>query len=159
MGGCQNLGILNNRCRIRLRTQKGSLILTTTHITLESVGLFFVGEANQITAYTDLPFQATIYRNHNKEAQKGRCLRLQAGLKGFVGEDPVLANGAPSMQPLTAATGIRKLLGGEVGSLHHLGSGFRIQCLFVFFGTPFPPAVSRNALQAVTGPFVWRFDT
>ena len=36
MGGCQNygpfLGTLNNRCRIILRTQEGTLILTTTHI-------------------------------------------------------------------------------------------------------------------------------
>ena len=37
MGSCQNycpyLGILNIRCRIIVRTQKGTLILTTTHIT------------------------------------------------------------------------------------------------------------------------------
>ena len=36
MGGCQNcgplLGPLNTGCRIILRTQKGSMILTTTHI-------------------------------------------------------------------------------------------------------------------------------
>ena len=36
MGGCQNygplLGTLNNRCRIIIRTQKGTLILTTTHM-------------------------------------------------------------------------------------------------------------------------------
>ena len=36
MGGCQNygpiLGPRNIRCRIILRTQKGSIILTTTHI-------------------------------------------------------------------------------------------------------------------------------
>ena len=36
MGGCQNygpsLGTLNIRCRITVRTQKGTLILTTTHI-------------------------------------------------------------------------------------------------------------------------------
>ena len=36
MGSCQNdgpfLGTLNNRCRIILRTQKGTLILTTTHM-------------------------------------------------------------------------------------------------------------------------------
>ena len=36
MGGCQNygplLGPLNTRCRIILRTQKGTIILTTTHI-------------------------------------------------------------------------------------------------------------------------------
>ena len=34
MGGCQNYGplILNNRCRIIIGTQKGALILTTTHI-------------------------------------------------------------------------------------------------------------------------------
>ena len=34
--------------------------------------------------------------------------------------------------------------------------------LGLFFGTTFPPAISRNALQAeeavVTGPFVWGFD-
>ena len=36
MGGCQNygpfLGTLNNRCRIIIGTQRGTLILTTTHI-------------------------------------------------------------------------------------------------------------------------------
>ena len=36
MGGCQNygpfLGTLNIRCRIIIRTQKGTLILTTTHM-------------------------------------------------------------------------------------------------------------------------------
>ena len=36
MGGCQNygpfLGTLNLRCRMKIRTQKGTLILTTTHI-------------------------------------------------------------------------------------------------------------------------------
>ena len=36
MGGCQNygpfLGTLNSRCRIIMGTQKGTIILTTTHI-------------------------------------------------------------------------------------------------------------------------------
>ena len=36
MGGCQNdgtfLGILNIRCRIIIGIQKGTIILTTTHI-------------------------------------------------------------------------------------------------------------------------------
>ena len=36
MGGCQNygpfLGTLNNRCRIIIGTQKGTIILTTTHM-------------------------------------------------------------------------------------------------------------------------------
>ena len=36
MGGCQNygpfLGTLNNRCRMRIGTQNGTIILTTTHI-------------------------------------------------------------------------------------------------------------------------------
>ena len=36
MGSCQNygpfLGTLNNRCRIIIGTQKGPIILTTTHI-------------------------------------------------------------------------------------------------------------------------------
>ena len=36
MGSCQNygpfLGTLNNRCHIIIRTQKGTIILTTTHI-------------------------------------------------------------------------------------------------------------------------------
>ena len=38
MGGCQNygpfLGTLNNRCRIIIGTQKGAIILTTTHMCL-----------------------------------------------------------------------------------------------------------------------------
>ena len=41
MGGCQNygpfLGTLNNRCRIIIGTEKGTLILTTTHIFAEVV--------------------------------------------------------------------------------------------------------------------------
>ena len=40
MGGCQNyapfLGTLNIRCRIIIGTQKGIIILTTTHIVLFS---------------------------------------------------------------------------------------------------------------------------
>ena len=36
LGGCQNhgplLGPLNTRCRVMLRTQKGAIILTTTHM-------------------------------------------------------------------------------------------------------------------------------
>ena len=36
MGSCQNygpfLGTLNTRCRTKIRTQKGTLILTATHI-------------------------------------------------------------------------------------------------------------------------------
>ena len=40
MGGCQNygpfLGTLNIRGRILIGTQKGTIILTTTHIGLES---------------------------------------------------------------------------------------------------------------------------
>ena len=49
MGGCQNygpfLGTLNNRCRIIIGTQKGTLILTTTNIETiarnpKKVGLF-----------------------------------------------------------------------------------------------------------------------
>ena len=42
MGGCQNygpfLGTLNIRCRIILRTQKGTVILTTTHISYDERG-------------------------------------------------------------------------------------------------------------------------
>ena len=38
MGGCQNygpfLGTLNIRCRIIIGTQKGTIILTTTHVDL-----------------------------------------------------------------------------------------------------------------------------
>ena len=38
MGGCQNygpfLGTLNIRCRITIGIQKGTIILTTTHIVL-----------------------------------------------------------------------------------------------------------------------------
>ena len=38
MGGCQNygplFGTLNIRCRMIIRTQQGTLILTTTHMTL-----------------------------------------------------------------------------------------------------------------------------
>ena len=39
VGGCQNygpfLGTLNNRCRIIIGAQKGTLILTTTHVSLQ----------------------------------------------------------------------------------------------------------------------------
>ena len=40
MGGCQNYGPLldplNTRCRIILGTQKGTIVLTTTHMFLEA---------------------------------------------------------------------------------------------------------------------------
>ena len=40
MGGCQNygpfLGTLNIRCRIRIGIQKGTIILTTTHMSARS---------------------------------------------------------------------------------------------------------------------------
>ena len=42
MGSCQNygpfLGTLNNRCRILIGTQKGTIILTTTHILFAALG-------------------------------------------------------------------------------------------------------------------------
>ena len=42
MGGCQNYGPLsgplNTRCRTILRTQKGTIILTTTHMLFEQIG-------------------------------------------------------------------------------------------------------------------------
>ena len=41
MGGCENygpfLGTLKNKCRIIVGTQKGTIILTTTH--MQSLGL------------------------------------------------------------------------------------------------------------------------
>ena len=43
MGGCQNygpsLGTLNIRCRLIIRIQKGTIILTTTHIGLGYIGI------------------------------------------------------------------------------------------------------------------------
>ena len=40
MGGCQNhgpfVGTLNNRCRSIIGTQKGTIILTTTHMYLKA---------------------------------------------------------------------------------------------------------------------------
>ena len=43
MGGCQNygpfLGALNNKCRIIIGIQKGTIVLTTTHILFEGWGL------------------------------------------------------------------------------------------------------------------------
>ena len=43
MGGSQNygpfLGLLNTRCRIILRTHKGTIILTTTHMCTQVVDL------------------------------------------------------------------------------------------------------------------------
>ena len=48
MGGCQNqgyfLGTLNMRCRIVLRTQKGTLILTTTHMLCKDLCINVSGE-------------------------------------------------------------------------------------------------------------------
>ena len=47
MGGCQNYGpfwgTLNIRCRIVIGTQKGTLILTTTHMDLIILGLWGQG--------------------------------------------------------------------------------------------------------------------
>ena len=41
MGSCQNygpfVGTLNIRCRIIIRTQKGTIILTTTHMKLKTL--------------------------------------------------------------------------------------------------------------------------
>ena len=45
LGGCQNwgplLGTLNNRCRIIVGTQKGAIILTTTHLVSEGFRIGF----------------------------------------------------------------------------------------------------------------------
>ena len=47
MGGCQNygplLGPLNTKCRIIKRTQKGTIVLTTTHILYAILGSFCLG--------------------------------------------------------------------------------------------------------------------
>ena len=47
MGGCQNygplLGTLNIRCRIRIGIQKGTIILTTTHIRFPKISCTFLG--------------------------------------------------------------------------------------------------------------------
>ena len=47
MGSCQNrgplLGTLNNRCRSILGTQKGTIILTTTHTMALSLGFMVYG--------------------------------------------------------------------------------------------------------------------
>ena len=56
MGSCQNygpfLGTLNNRCRIIRGTQKGTIILTTTHMDsgVEGLGL-------RVTDFSDLGVQ------------------------------------------------------------------------------------------------------
>ena len=46
MGGCQNyghvMGTLNIRCRIIIRTQKGTIILTTNHM-FQGFGMFVFG--------------------------------------------------------------------------------------------------------------------
>ena len=45
----------------------------------------------------DLPFSETIYRNHNKEPQKGMSFRLQVGLEGLrvPGFNPALGSNLP----------------------------------------------------------------
>ena len=57
MGGCQNygpfLGTLNIRCRIIIGIQKGTIILTTTHMGDVGRMLMYV----QIKAYSFLIFQ------------------------------------------------------------------------------------------------------
>ena len=35
VGGCQNSGPLNTRCRIMLRTPKGTIILINIHVTID----------------------------------------------------------------------------------------------------------------------------
>ena len=49
LGGSQNygpfLGTLNIRCRIIIGTQKGTIILTTTHITIHGIASRPVGES------------------------------------------------------------------------------------------------------------------
>ena len=57
MGGCQNydpfLGTLNNRCRNIIRTQKGTIILTTTHIRVlwARIGFAASGSAFRAAAF------------------------------------------------------------------------------------------------------------
>ena len=54
MGGCQNdgpfLGTLNIRCRIITGTQKGTIILTTTHV--ELVSLFTISTNPDCTLHS-----------------------------------------------------------------------------------------------------------
>ena len=51
MGGCQNygpfLGTLNIRCRIIIGIQKGTIILTTTHMS----SVFWVVEPSKIISF------------------------------------------------------------------------------------------------------------
>ena len=46
VGSCQNygpfLGTLNKRCRIIIGTQKGTIILTTTHVLIEYISIWVV---------------------------------------------------------------------------------------------------------------------
>ena len=52
MSGCQNyapfLGTLNNRCRIIIRTQKGTIILTNTHMLQEPSILGLLGGSGNL---------------------------------------------------------------------------------------------------------------
>ena len=103
-GGCQNYGLfgrpLNTRCRVILRTQKGSIILTTTHMTPHTPRLIShcrmrtlldgstaLGVALRASCFT-LGVQATwklaSYEPWSKTPEKGIIQRLYA--KGLLGD-------------------------------------------------------------------------
>ena len=62
MGGCQNYGpfwgTLNIRCRIIIKTQKGTLILRTTHMRIEGCRVPRKPEALTLDSYWE-PKQGT----------------------------------------------------------------------------------------------------
>ena len=85
MGSCQNsgrfLGTLNKRCRIILGTQKGTIILTTTHIGTN-------------------PGAVVLLRQHVRKAFFELALHAPQGHPPFLGRDPwpALVRHSPSLE-------------------------------------------------------------
>ena len=70
MGSCQNygsfLGTLNIRCRIEIRTQKGTIILTTTHMK------FLTCDVTDATAMQGA-LQGSLGFDHGPDSNKDFC--------------------------------------------------------------------------------------
>ena len=80
MGGCQNydpfLGTLNNRCRNIIRTQKGTIILTTTHIRVLWARIGFAASGFSVSCCSFPGFRVPA------EGRGGRGERREEGGRG-----------------------------------------------------------------------------
>ena len=77
MGCCQNSGpllsLFNTRCRIILRTQRGTIILTTTHILVSAILCSWGNEVSAFTAVADEIYRGS-YKEHRARDDVGKCV-------------------------------------------------------------------------------------